>query len=126
MRLVLLGAGTPLQGLGHWCLPVFPGQSVAYVLQVRIRKCRLCPRARDVGREVVHVTIDRDGIVRLPSCARDVMQMIWSRTTAVGCGIANCRRGRIFACHYSPPGNVLGQLPYCKAHLQQIHSIQYT
>ena len=40
-------------------------------------------------------------------------QMVWSRTTAVGYGIARSARGTIYiVADYAPPGNALGQRPY--------------
>ena len=40
-------------------------------------------------------------------------QMVWSRTTAVGFGIARSARGTIYiVADYAPPGNALGQRPY--------------
>ena len=40
-------------------------------------------------------------------------QMVWSRTTAVGYGIARSARGTIYiVANYAPPGNMLGQRPY--------------
>lgn len=53
------------------------------------------------------------------TCATGTMcghytQIVWAKTTAVGCGIAACAQGeaRIFVCRYSPAGNVIGQKPY--------------
>lgn len=39
-------------------------------------------------------------------------QIIWKKTTAVGCGKASCDGNLIVACNYSPPGNFIGQMPY--------------
>ncbi len=40
-------------------------------------------------------------------------QMVWSRTTGVGYGIARSSRGTIYiVANYAPPGNALGQRPY--------------
>lgn len=40
-------------------------------------------------------------------------QMVWSGTTQVGIGQANCRGGgTVIAAEYSPPGNYIGQKPY--------------
>lgn len=41
-------------------------------------------------------------------------QMIWSRTTQVGCGLASNAENTVLVCRYSPPGNVSGQLPLVK------------
>lgn len=39
-------------------------------------------------------------------------QIIWDRTTRVGCGRAVSRTGSVFiVCNYSPPGNVIGETP---------------
>jgi len=40
-------------------------------------------------------------------------QMVWSRTTAVGIGQANCPGGAtVIVAEYDPPGNYIGQKPY--------------
>lgn len=40
-------------------------------------------------------------------------QIVWSATTALGCGQATCPGGgRIWVCNYDPRGNVMGQKPY--------------
>ncbi|CAI7885670.1 unnamed protein product [Closterium sp. NIES-53] len=40
-------------------------------------------------------------------------QVIWSNTRSVGCGKASCGTSAdVWACHYYPPGNYGGQLPY--------------
>ena len=39
-------------------------------------------------------------------------QMIWRRTTELGCGVAPHRRyGNVMVCNYNPPGNVIGRSP---------------
>ena len=38
-------------------------------------------------------------------------QMVWSRTTAVGCAFADNGDKRIWVCEYEPPGNILGERP---------------
>lgn len=40
-------------------------------------------------------------------------QMVWSHTTAVGIGQANCPGGAtVIVAEYDPPGNYIGQKPY--------------
>ena len=39
-------------------------------------------------------------------------QMIWRRTTSVGCAKAQCRGQIIVACNYDPPGNMIGRRPF--------------
>jgi pathogenesis-related protein 1 len=40
-------------------------------------------------------------------------QMIWKKTTKVGCGIAKCADGNVIVvCNYNPPGNFGGEKPY--------------
>jgi hypothetical protein len=39
-------------------------------------------------------------------------QMIWRKTTQVGCGIANSGNGNYLVCWYSPRGNTAGQAVY--------------
>lgn len=39
-------------------------------------------------------------------------QIIWEATTEVGCGLATGSGWDILVCHYSPPGNFVGQQPY--------------
>jgi hypothetical protein len=39
-------------------------------------------------------------------------QMIWRRTTQVGCGIGNNGKKDFLVCWYSPQGNFTGQVPY--------------
>ncbi|BAH91689.1 Os02g0472700 [Oryza sativa Japonica Group] len=41
-------------------------------------------------------------------------QMVWAKTTKVGCAAVNCDadRGTFIICEYDPPGNVLGVLAY--------------
>jgi len=39
-------------------------------------------------------------------------QMVWRRTTQVGCGIGNSGKNDFLVCWYSPQGNFVGQVPY--------------
>lgn len=36
-------------------------------------------------------------------------QIMWRKTTQIGCGISNCKSFTIVVCNYDPPGNFLGQ-----------------
>ena len=46
-----------------------------------------------------------------PADVAHYTQMIWSRTTRVGCALAANRRNEYLVCRYSPAGNYLGQDP---------------
>ena len=39
-------------------------------------------------------------------------QLVWSKTRAVGCAVADAPRREIWACNYDPPGNIIGYRPY--------------
>jgi pathogenesis-related protein 1 len=40
-------------------------------------------------------------------------QVVWSKTTEVGCGKAICSdKSQVWVCNYKPPGNIIGQKPY--------------
>jgi pathogenesis-related protein 1 len=39
-------------------------------------------------------------------------QMVWRKTTRIGCGRARCGRDAVIACRYSPAGNYIGRAPY--------------
>jgi len=40
-------------------------------------------------------------------------QVVWKATTDVGCGNAVCADNtQVWVCHYTPPGNYVGQKPY--------------
>lgn len=39
-------------------------------------------------------------------------QLVWRRTTHIGCGRASCGRNSVVVCRYSPAGNSIGKAPY--------------
>lgn len=39
-------------------------------------------------------------------------QVVWRKTTHIGCGRATCGRMAVIACRYSPAGNRIGSAPY--------------
>lgn len=39
-------------------------------------------------------------------------QIVWRKTTHIGCASARCSRSTVVVCRYSPPGNYLGQQIY--------------
>ena len=39
-------------------------------------------------------------------------QMVWKRSTEMGCGAASCGSMTVWVCNYNPPGNYIGQKPY--------------
>jgi pathogenesis-related protein 1 len=39
-------------------------------------------------------------------------QVVWRKTTEIGCGMAKCGNQEIWVCNYNPPGNYIGQKPY--------------
>ena len=42
-------------------------------------------------------------------------QIIWQKTTKIGCGVAICKdASQIWVCNYSPQGNFEGEKPYKK------------
>ena len=43
---------------------------------------------------------------------RHYTQVVWSASTAVGCGRARCESAEIWVCNYAPRGNLLPQRPY--------------
>jgi len=38
-------------------------------------------------------------------------QMIWPKTTELGCGVAQSQHGTFVVCQYNPPGNYIGEKP---------------
>ena len=39
-------------------------------------------------------------------------QLVWRKTTQVGCGRATCGSKAVVVCRYNPPGNHIGRAPY--------------
>lgn len=39
-------------------------------------------------------------------------QIVWRRTTKVGCGVARGRDREVWVCNYDPAGNFIGERPY--------------
>ena len=39
-------------------------------------------------------------------------QLVWRRTTQVGCGMARCGEKEIWVCNYDPPGNYVNEKAY--------------
>lgn len=39
-------------------------------------------------------------------------QMVWRKSTQMGCGKAECKGQVLIFCNYNPPGNILGEKPY--------------
>jgi pathogenesis-related protein 1 len=39
-------------------------------------------------------------------------QIVWGKTRAVGCAVANDAQREVWVCNYDPPGNAIGYRPY--------------
>lgn len=39
-------------------------------------------------------------------------QVVWARSTHVGCASATCGSAIVWVCNYDPPGNFIGEKPY--------------
>lgn len=39
-------------------------------------------------------------------------QVVWARTTEVGCAVGRSGNQEVWVCNYNPPGNYIGQRPY--------------
>ena len=39
-------------------------------------------------------------------------QIVWRKTTQIGCASAKCANSSVVVCRYAPPGNYIGQQPY--------------
>jgi uncharacterized protein YkwD len=39
-------------------------------------------------------------------------QLVWKKTTEIGCAVAKVRDQEYWVCNYNPPGNYIGQKPY--------------
>jgi pathogenesis-related protein 1 len=42
----------------------------------------------------------------------DYTQLVWRKTTEVGCGVATCPNSEVWVCDFAPPGNYVGQTAY--------------
>lgn len=50
--------------------------------------------------------------------AGEYTQMVWAGTKKVGCGMASCgEKGTVWVCHFWPPGNVVGEVPFCEENM---------
>ena len=45
---------------------------------------------------------------------------MWEKTTKLGCAVAQCPNGYVYACHYSPPGNFMGQAMFQDENFQSV------
>lgn len=39
-------------------------------------------------------------------------QVVWAKSTKLGCGMAQCGSTQVWVCNYDPPGNMLGEHPF--------------
>jgi pathogenesis-related protein 1 len=39
-------------------------------------------------------------------------QVVWAKSTQVGCGMATCGSAEVWVCNYDPAGNLVGARPY--------------
>lgn len=39
-------------------------------------------------------------------------QVVWRKSTRVGCAMATCGEAEVWVCNYDPPGNYVGERPY--------------
>lgn len=50
---------------------------------------------------------------RDPMACYHFTQVVWSRTTELGCGLASHPKwGKVLVCNYNPPGNYIGERPF--------------
>ncbi|KHJ96002.1 hypothetical protein OESDEN_04044, partial [Oesophagostomum dentatum] len=47
-----------------------------------------------------------------PNAPLGFTQMVWARSTKVGCAVVNCNSSTFTVCRYSPAGNILNQQIY--------------
>ena len=84
------------------------------------------PQIKD-GREITGMWASEKADFNLgpssDSCTKDggravghYTQMVWHSTRKIGCGVSQCSDGAsLFVCQYWPGGNMMGELPFCKA-----------
>ena len=60
---------------------------------------------------VSQVSLSHLSAVGWVSC---MLQMLWAKTSRVGCALATCSEGNLVFCHYQPPLSLL-PLPVCLA-----------
>lgn len=54
---------------------------------------------------------------RSNTCARGEVcghytQVVWRKSTTIGCGVATCGAAQVWVCNYDPPGNYVGERPF--------------